>query len=125
MRTNSPQKMWAGLFLWNNGTATGWCGWKVSHLKHPLPSPQCQWDHITLTEKQVSHDDLVVVNNKANLLPDFTLKRQKDALPKWAFSTAKTDWNLIYSVHINHSYIFHTWQYVSRIAPSFSGQPQC
>lgn len=38
MRTNSPQKMWAGLFLWNNGTATGWCGWKASHLKHPLPS---------------------------------------------------------------------------------------
>lgn len=41
------------------------------------------------TEKQVSHDGLVVVNNKANLFPDFTLKRQKDALPKWAFSTEK------------------------------------
>lgn len=76
-------------------------------------------------EKQVSHDDLVVVNNKANLSPDFTLKRQKDALPKWAFSTVKTAWNLKYAVHINHSYTFYTWQYVSRILSSFSGQPQC
>lgn len=33
------------------------------------------------------------------------------------------DWNLKYSVHMNHSYIFYRWQYVSRIVPSFSGQP--
>lgn len=76
------------------------------------------------TEKQVSHDDLVVVN-KANLFPDFTLKRQKGALPKWAFSTVKTDWNPKYAVHINNSYTFYTWQYISRIVPSFSEQSQC
>ena len=76
-------------------------------------------------EKQVSHGDLVVASNKPNLFQDFTLKIGKDALPKLAFSTVKPDWNLKYSVHMNHSYIFYTWQYVSRVVPSFSGPPQC
>lgn len=99
--------MWAGLFLWNNGTAMGWCGWKVSHLKHPLHSLQCQWDHITLTEKQVSHDDLVVVN-KASLFPDFTLKKTKRCLAKMGFFYSKNRLEPdIFCSHQTHIYILY------------------
>lgn len=82
--------MWADIFLWNNGMATGWCVWKVLHLKHPPLSAMPVGPH-NFAEKQVSHGDLVVVSNEPNLFQDLTLKIGKDALPKLAFSRLKPE----------------------------------